>query len=297
MKKKAYLAITIAAVVALGCILLPASLAVSPATAATNIVLNPGFEEPDTGVNQPPSSWTASTSAPYRDDVPDTHSGNYSAYLHGTTGSYQQVVSIGASAVYRFEVYTRANAYGTDIVKLQIRDSSQNVLEDGNFTWTASDHGWLLRSRYINTPINAWDAVITLSISGTASAEAWFDDVILEQKLATDCFIATAAYDSGLAGQVDALRSFRDSYLSSNRVGTGFVSTYYSNSPPVAQFLDEHPAIKPMARAGLMPSVLVSSMAVKTSPGGKIAVSLLTSLLAVIAVAAVRLRFAAERTQ
>ena len=61
MKNKALLIVALAAVAAIACTLLPASLTTSPASAAVNLIQNPGFEDPDTGVNSAPSSWTAAS--------------------------------------------------------------------------------------------------------------------------------------------------------------------------------------------------------------------------------------------
>jgi hypothetical protein len=73
------------------------------------------------------------------------------------------------------------------------------------------------------------------------------------------CFIATAAYGSYSAAQVKTLRDFRDHYLLTNAPGRAFVSWYYANSPPAAQYLNQHPALKPMVRGLLLPFVLITS--------------------------------------
>ena len=86
------------------------------------------------------------------------------------------------------------------------------------------------------------------------------------------CFIATAAYGSYLDSHVETLRNFRDSYMVTNPVGSALVSLYYKLSPPVADFIDEHPALKPIVRVGLMPAVAMSTVAVNTTLGEKAAI-------------------------
>jgi len=86
------------------------------------------------------------------------------------------------------------------------------------------------------------------------------------------CFIATAAYGSYLDSHVETLRDFRDSYLLTNPVGKALVSTYYKLSPPIAEFIDEHPALKPVVRVGLLPAVAMSTVAVSTSSAQKTAI-------------------------
>ncbi len=257
----------------------------SPGVGTENLIQNPGFEDPDGNVT--PVHWTASTTAPFRDSYPDVHSGNRSAYLHGPSGSFTQVVFVGANSVYRFESYTRANANATDTVTLTVRDSLGSVLD--TYSGNGTDHGWARRIDYFATPGNAWDAVVTVGISGDADAEVWFDDVLVEEKTPTSwCFIATAAYGSGMDARVATLRAFRDRYLANDPTGRGLVSSYYRLSPPAARFIDDHPALKPVVRAGLLPAVTLAVAAVDTPFAAKMGIA--GGLLCVSFLAAVRLR-------
>jgi predicted secreted Zn-dependent protease len=88
----------------------------------------------------------------------------------------------------------------------------------------------------------------------------------------TACFIATAAYGTPMAPEVDVLREFRDKYLLTNPVGRAFVKLYYKVSPPIAEFITEHPALKPIVRAGLVPAVVMSTVAVSTNSAEKMAI-------------------------
>jgi hypothetical protein len=97
------------------------------------------------------------------------------------------------------------------------------------------------------------------------------------------CFIATAAYGSSLDSHLDTLRGFRDQYLETNPLGSAFVSLYYKVSPPMADFIEKHPALKPIVRAGLMPAVAMSSVALNTTLAEKaailVAIALFTTVL------------------
>jgi hypothetical protein len=73
--------------------------------------------------------------------------------------------------------------------------------------------------------------------------------------MAAKCFIATAAYGSGLAPEVALLRDFRDRYLLTNRPGQVLVDWYYAISPPVADFIAGHESLKTAVRVGLTPVV------------------------------------------
>lgn len=69
------------------------------------------------------------------------------------------------------------------------------------------------------------------------------------------CFIATAAYGSYEERHVKLLREFRDRRLLTNSMGSAFVALYYKTSPPIAQFIVDHPWLKPVVRTGLLPVI------------------------------------------
>jgi hypothetical protein len=70
-----------------------------------------------------------------------------------------------------------------------------------------------------------------------------------------DCFIATAAYGSPLAPQVQLLRELRDRYLLPFATGRAFVKIYYSVSPPLAELIAGSEILRTIVRAGLVPII------------------------------------------
>jgi len=105
------------------------------------------------------------------------------------------------------------------------------------------------------------------------------------------CFIATAAYGTPMAEEVQILREFRDGYLLTNPVGQSFVDSYYGVSPPIAEFIAQHPRLKPIVRAGLVPAVTVSTIIVNGTPSRKPGIAGLVVLVSVtLAVWAARRR-------
>lgn len=69
------------------------------------------------------------------------------------------------------------------------------------------------------------------------------------------CFIATAAFGSQLADEVQVLRTFRDEHLLTNAPGRAFVRFYYRHAPAAAAYLAGNEALKTAVRCALMPVV------------------------------------------
>ncbi len=74
------------------------------------------------------------------------------------------------------------------------------------------------------------------------------------------CFIATAAYGTPMAQEIDTLRAVRDTYMLNNVLGTTFVDTYYRLSPAVADKVAEHPMLAATVRVILTPFVLLGKL-------------------------------------
>lgn len=71
-----------------------------------------------------------------------------------------------------------------------------------------------------------------------------------------ECFIATAAYGTDTAKEIDILREFRDKVLLPNSLGTKFVSFYYRTSPPIADFISRHEVLRTVVRVGFVDPIV-----------------------------------------
>lgn len=70
------------------------------------------------------------------------------------------------------------------------------------------------------------------------------------------CFIATAAYGTPGAEQIDVLREFRDVVLLQSTSGSQFVALYYRLSPPLAEVISGNSFLRTMVRELLVDPVV-----------------------------------------
>jgi hypothetical protein len=71
------------------------------------------------------------------------------------------------------------------------------------------------------------------------------------------CFIATAAYGSETTQELDTLRAFRDKVLRKSEPGRWFVDTYYTVSPPLAEYIAEHEEVRTFVREVLLNPIVI----------------------------------------
>ena len=88
--------------------------------------------------------------------------------------------------------------------------------------------------------------------------------VVEQQKKGGGCLIATAAFGSELAPQIQFLREIRDNTVLQTQSGsafmTGFNQFYYSFSPTIADYERENPAFKETVKIAITP--LLTSLAI-----------------------------------
>lgn len=76
------------------------------------------------------------------------------------------------------------------------------------------------------------------------------------------CFIATAAFGSEMAPEVQSFRDFRNKYLIPYSWGRKFVKAYYHYSPKYAAMISENETAKTIVRAALWPLLFMARMSV-----------------------------------
>lgn len=106
-----------------------------------------------------------------------------------------------------------------------------------------------------------------------------------------ECFIATASFGSKFVPAVVLLRQFRDQCLLTNSFGQAFVEFYYQNSPPIAHYIADRPALKAMVRGLLTPAIGVAYLALHPQTA---MITFTTLFLVLLAVSISRRRRAIE---
>lgn len=74
------------------------------------------------------------------------------------------------------------------------------------------------------------------------------DDLEKKEKENDPCFIATAAYGTSKAEEIDILRNFRDRTLNQHIVGKFIIKLYYTTSPPIADWIRKTPRRRNIVR-------------------------------------------------
>jgi hypothetical protein len=99
---------------------------------------------------------------------------------------------------------------------------------------------------------------ITVVVKNSAINDSGYldsDSVTIQLNLASDCFIATAAFGSYLDSHVMALRVFRDQVLLKHSWGRWFVTQYYHFSPPIAAVIAHNSTLRLITRLMLTPII------------------------------------------
>ena len=137
----------------------------------------------------------------------------------------------------------------------------------GEFTIYHDDYnfieGTMLIANHINDyTLKEWTDVSTFSKN--ASTEFAKEITNVKSGNGGGCLIATAAYGSELAPQVQQLREIRDNSLLNTESGTVFMKTfnefYYSFSPTIADWERESPVFKEAVKLVITPMITTLSL-------------------------------------
>jgi len=167
-----------------------------------------------------------------------------------TMGKYIDVYVANTTEVTEIEI----RLYYTDA---EVKDFDEESLR---LSWLDGDVWKECLNSGVNTDSNYIWAIITEDTTPSLDylQGGGFNDVGYEsgEELPGGCFIATAAYGTDTAGELDILREFRDAVLLPNSLGAKFVSLYYKTSPPLANFISQHEILRTAVRVGFVDPIV-----------------------------------------
>jgi len=205
-------------------------------------------------------------------------------YYTVTSASYTQTTGVAFTVtVTAYDAYD--NIVTTDsTTSVTLTSNSATMLFDSNGNGTFGEAGDNIKTLTAGTfDIQAKDTIAATGVTITATdanAKTGTSDPYTIDPF--ECFIATAAYGTSMAKELEILREFRDKYLLTNELGRRFVSYYYTYSPFIAKCIAQHDFLRAVVRVGLIPVIGLATIALKTTLVQKL-ILLLVMLTAIFA--------------
>jgi hypothetical protein len=108
----------------------------------------------------------------------------------------------------------------------------------------------------------------------------------------TNCFIATAAYGTPFATELNVLRDFRDQVLMTTAAGRALVRGYYAASPTLAAFILQNDTLRDLTRKALIPFVWFAGISLSIGASAMLwfLISIAIAMTAVVHIVATRPR-------
>jgi len=230
---------------------------------AGGIVVNQSFEQ---GEEEAPYGWVLSGNAA-RVNTEPIYAGNWIARMTGDGDTLTQWIE-NIEAVVTYEVWGWIYVSGnvTGVIALDFWEGKEGrQLSSTRMLFTNDTNGaYVQKTDTMQAPPGTTHLRICLSGTGwNDGAEVRFDEIGFWppgggfwERLRDSCFIATAAYGTETASQLDILRDFRDQVLLENALGSRFVAAYYRVSPPVADFIAKSDFLRAAVRETLVDPVV-----------------------------------------
>jgi len=228
---------------------------------AGGVICNQSFE---LGVGEVPSAWNLTGNAT-RVDTGPIYVGNWTARITGDGDTLTQWLGVG-----NLTLPVTYEAWGWIYVSSNVSSNVSGVIaldfwagEEGTqlssttlLSATDTNGAYVQRASTVLAPICTTHARIRLlATDWIDGAEIRFDEIGLFW-VTGFCFIATAAYGTETASQLDILRDFRDQVLLESLLGSRFVEAYYKLSPPVADFIAKNDFLRAVVREALIDPVV-----------------------------------------
>jgi hypothetical protein len=232
---------------------------------AGGMVLNQGFEE---GEMEFPAVWNLTGNA-VRVDTDPTYEGNWTAQITGGNDTLIQWLYLGnitLPVTYNVWGWIYVSGNVTGVIYLDFWLCAGNGTCEGNertqlsattmLSANDTNGAYVQLTSTIQAPVcTNYLRIRLLGTGWNEGAEVRFDEIGF-WPVTGFCFIATAAYGTETAPQLDILRDFRDQVLLKNALGSLFVETYYEVSPPLADFIAKNDFLRAVVRETLVDPVV-----------------------------------------
>ena len=231
--------------------------------AAGGMVVNQSFEQ---GEDEAPYGWELTGNAA-RVSTGPIYAGGWAAVIDEDGETLTQWIE-NAEAVLDYQIWGWIYVSGnvTGVITVDFWEGQEGRQLSATRMLFTSDTGgsYVQKIDTIQAPPGTTHFRICLLGTGWSDgAEVRFDEIGAWPPgggfwdwLRDQCFIATAAYGTETAPQLDILRDFRDDALLNNALGSRFVDAYYKLSPPVANFIAKNDFVRAIVREVLIDPVV-----------------------------------------
>ena len=231
--------------------------------AAGGMVVNQSFEQ---GEDDVPYAWEL-TGNTARVSTGPIYAGSWAAVIDEDGETLTQWIE-GAEAVVNYEIWGWIYVSGnvTGVITVDFWEGQEGrQLSATRMLFTGDTSGsYAQKIDTIEAPPGTTHLRISLLGTGWSDGdEVRFDEIGVWPPgggfwdwLRERCFIATAAYGTETAPELDVLRDFRDQVLLENTAGSRFVDAYYKLSPPIANFIAENDFVRAIVREVLVDPVV-----------------------------------------
>jgi len=219
---------------------------------------NQSFEE---GEGEVPYGWNLTGNAT-RVDTGPIYAGNWTALITGDSGMLTQWLWVGNLTLpVTYEawgwIYVSGNVTGIIDIDFWTAVNGTQLTSTTRLSANNTNDAYVQMASMMQAPSRTTYARIRLLGTGwDKGGEVRFDEIGLYPPMGGFCFIATAAYGTETASQLDILRDFRDRVLLENALGSRFVEAYYKVSPPLADFIAKNDFLRAVVREVLLDPVV-----------------------------------------
>jgi hypothetical protein len=224
---------------------------------AGGLVVNQSFE---VGVGGVPYGWNVTGNAT-RINTGPVYAGNWTALISGNNDTLTQWLCLGANTfplTYNAWgwLYVSGNVTGKISFDFWEGINGTQLSPAEELSATDTKGAYVQGTGTIQSPPGTTCVRIRLYGTGWHNAtEVRFDEIGFY--LVTGyCFIATAAYGTETASQLDILRDFRDQVLLKSALGSRFVEAYYRVSSPLADFIAKNDFLRAVVRKAFLDPVV-----------------------------------------